>query len=380
MKLSRAGEFTLLLVATLTIMVGAALAPGLNAIAPALGMQDYGPLLITLPALGAVVFAPVFGRLIDRFGPHRVLFWGLWCYAIVGGMGVLVHGVWAVAIDRILLGGFAAGLMASGTAVISQWYQGLQRLVMIARQGMAIELGGVIFLFVGGLLSELSWRGPFLLYGLGVVCALMVLFLVPDRSSIASGGVGRGEAVPEETGQPIGSVLVFAVVAMAVFFSMVVTLPGYLAQVGFSGAQTGYLLSFISLVAVISAMFMPKVVKRMGEQKTLSLAFICYGVAHGLFAASVVTASLVLAAVFAGAGFGLSIPLLNHATVERSTESNRGRNLSYFAMAVFSGQFLTSFLELMPPNHAYTLGACALVSLAAAVASVWATGREPAVA
>jgi len=34
--------------------------------------------------------------------------------------------------------------------------------------------------------------------------------------------------------------------------------------------------------------------------------------------------------------------------VERSDENVRGRNLSYFTMVVFSGQFLTSFIEYIP--------------------------------
>ena len=35
---------------------------------------------------------------------------------------------------------------------------------MIARQGMAIELGGVLFLFAGGLLAQQRWSLPFALY------------------------------------------------------------------------------------------------------------------------------------------------------------------------------------------------------------------------
>jgi hypothetical protein len=57
MQLSRLGEITLLVISMLTIMVGAVLAPGLNSIAPALGVSKFAPLLITLPALGAILFA-----------------------------------------------------------------------------------------------------------------------------------------------------------------------------------------------------------------------------------------------------------------------------------------------------------------------------------
>ena len=45
--------------------------------------------------------------------------------------------------------------MAAGTGLISTFYTAA-RLAMIARQGMAIELGGVLFLFAGGLLARNS--------------------------------------------------------------------------------------------------------------------------------------------------------------------------------------------------------------------------------
>lgn len=52
------------------------------------------------------------------------------------------------------LGGVTALVMAAGTGLISEFYEGHERLTMIARQGMPIELGGVIFLFIGEVLAS----------------------------------------------------------------------------------------------------------------------------------------------------------------------------------------------------------------------------------
>lgn len=362
MQLSRTGEFSLLLAATLTIMVGAALAPGLNSIAPALGMEEYAPLLITLPALGAILFAPLFGKLVDRLGARITLVVSLLGYCLLGTGGALLHGALPVTLDRILLGGFAAGVMAAGTAEISQWYSGKARLAMIAKQGMAIELGGVIFLFVGGLLAELHWQAPFALYVLGLICALLVWLSVPTRGIRIP---GYAPDSPQEMAS-MRPIMLCTFVAMALFFSMVITLPGLMASLGFSEAETGYLLSFISLVAVVAALLMPKMVTRTSERTALGVAFLCYAAAHLLFASNTATPLLVLAALCAGVGFGFSIPLLNHATVENSKDHNRGRNLSLFAMAVFSGQFITSALEFLS-SPGTILYACALLSLVSAL-------------
>lgn len=360
MPLSRLGEYTLLLVAMLTIMVGAVLAPGLNSIAPALGFEAYAPLLITLPALGAILFAPLFGKMIDRFGARTALLTSLLGYFCFGVGGMWLYGPVMVVIDRIILGGFAVGSMAAGTVLISQWYTGKARLSMIAKQGMAIELGGVIFLFSSGYLSELNWQAPFMLYALAFVCVVLTLFSIPGKEPENE---AENSASDDRKAQPMGPIMAYAVLAMSLFYNMFITLPGLLAEFQFTESQAGYLLSFISLIAVFSAMVMPKIVDKFSENTTLMLGFTSLALAHGLFAISTVTAMLVLAATFAGIGFGFSIPLLNHATVERSTEQNRGRNLSLFGVAVFTGQFLTSFFGLVPVPNTTILLTCAMIGV-----------------
>ncbi|MDO6568805.1 MFS transporter [Alteromonas sp. 1_MG-2023] len=348
----------------LTIMVGAVLAPGLNSIAPALGVSEFAALLITLPALGAILFASFFGKLIDSIGARKTLVLGLWGYLLLGIGGIWVHGPLWVSIDRILLGGFAAGVMASGTAIISHWYHGKARLSVIAKQGMAIELGGVIILFLGGLLSEIDWRAPFLLYGLALVCLVLTAISVPKYVPEIE-PVLKNENT--QNSDSLRAVLINAVLAMSLFFSMFITLPSHLGDLSYSEAQTGYLLSFISLMAVLSALIMPKIVHMKSEKVTLFLAFLSFAAAHGIFAIAETTSLLVIAAIFAGTGFGFSIPLLNHATVERSSDTNMGRNLAWFAMAVFSGQFLTSALEFLPVADSGVFTVCGVIALACSV-------------
>ncbi|UPR54282.1 MFS transporter [Vibrio cyclitrophicus] len=374
MMLTKLGEFTLLAIATLTIMVGAALAPGLNSIANELGVSEYASFLITLPALGAILFAPVFGKFIDTHGARKVLMISLLGYGVFGLLGMFLYGPIMVAVDRIVLGGFTAGVMASGTAVISDLYRGQARLNMIAKQGMSIELGGCLFLFAGGLLSEVSWQGPFLLYSFALLFMLFMWKAIPvyeyrQKNAVAAPHLLTTEPLTASQAKAgkITHIMVYSILAMTTFFSMFVILPVLLGDLGFSQAQTGFFLSFISFIAVLSAMVMPKVVTRFDERVTLRLAFVSYALAHTAFASSSNLYLLVMASMLAGIGFGLSIPLLNHATVLVSDESNRGKNLALFAMAVFLGQFLTSLLELSPFTISTTLLVCALASMITAL-------------
>ena len=347
--LKTAGSFTLLCIASLTIMVGTLLAPGLVSISQGLGITDNTVLLITLPSLGAVVFAPFAGKLIDKYGAYKLLVIGLFLYGVEGASAYFLKGPTLVFANRFLLGGITAVVMASCTVLISDWYTGEARLGMIAKQGMAIELGGVIFLFLGGLLASQFWALPFSLYLIAWVFLAMLLLFVPNKNSVASNNDEVSEHLHHKAnnGLSLKSVYVISTLAMTIFFTSTVLLPIVMNEENFDESQIGQLLAFISLVAVVTAGFMPKITKKFGEPKVLALAFLAFALSYICFTQAS-TLLLVLGAILIGIGFGFSIPLLNHMTVELSDVKVRGRNLSYFTMAVFSGQFFTSFMEYIP--------------------------------
>jgi len=77
---------------------------------------------------------------------------------------------------------------------------------------------------------------------------------------------------------------------------------------------------------------------------------------------------LVLGAIAMGAGFGLSVPLVNGMTVERCPAPVRAKGLAYLSIAIFAGQFLSSFMELIPGKNGTAFLAAAGLALCAAAA------------
>ncbi|TFY87707.1 MFS transporter [Pseudomonas nabeulensis] len=363
---SKLGAFSLLAIACLTIMVGCVIVPGLPSIAKNLGTESTAGLLVTIPSLGVVLFGPLAGRFIDKVGLYKAVCIGLFLYGLLGAGGAFLHGEVIVFADRLLLGGATALVMAGGTGLISAFYHGKARLQMIASQGMSIELGGVIFLFLGGLLATAGWRWPFVLYLASWVMLLMVLVFVPRPTG------EQPEEAEETTKKPVPRALkevyAAAVFSMLAFFTAIIMLPLKLNAMGLTEAETGYFLAFVSLVAVAAAALMPTLVSRLREHGTLSLAFVAYAAAHALFAFAPSLEYFVVGAVFMGAGFGFSVPLVNHMTVEQSHAQVRGRNLAYLSMAIFSGQFLCSAIELAPSgNETLIFGISCALAIAAAI-------------
>ncbi|WP_409026511.1 MFS transporter [Janthinobacterium sp. SUN098] len=377
-SISKTATCTLLSVASLTIMVGCVLVPGLPSIAARLGVADAASWLVTLPSLGVVLSGPFAAMLMQRLGLHRSLLAGLFLYGLLGVSGMFLHGHVAVFANRFLLGAPTALVMASGTGLISALFSGQARLRMIARQGMTIELGGVLFLALGGLLATAAWRYPFLLYLFAWLLLASAWRCVPAPEPAGDAGLDGPPPAPGPS-RALLFVHALAALSMTVFFAAIIVLPLRLQQLGWSEDRAGYLLSFVSLVAVAAAWLMPLAVRRLHEHGTLGAAFACYALAHLLFAGAAALPMLLAGAVALGMGFGLSVPLCTHMTVERSHLPSRNRNLAYLSMAIFGGQFLSSFMTYLPGSHATMFAAtAALALLGAAVAAAPLLRRRPA--
>ncbi|MFB1083068.1 MFS transporter [Jeotgalibacillus sp. JSM ZJ347] len=370
-ELSKSGIFALMLAASLTVMVGSAITPALPTISGHFNMENHAAWLTTLPSLGVVIFAPLAGKLIDRAGPYISLCIGLFLYGALGITAIWLEGTSIILIDRILLGGATAVVMSAATGLLAEFFDKEKRLKMIALQGMSIEAGGIIFLSIGGILGSFGWQFPFLLYLIGWIALITLVIFVPFPSKEEK----KEMPLDEMSSKKIWPVLLSAMLAMTIFFVTMVSVPFYLAEhFHMTSEGTGYFLAMISLVAVISASQMPKVVSKMNDYSTLMSGFILFGTGYLLLG---LNQTFILVAIgggiLIGFGFGFTIPLANHMTVEKSSTTNRGKNLAYFSSAVFLGQFLSSFVEsisddlsvvyIMTAAASLLIGACFFILL-----------------
>ncbi len=360
-KISNFGIFTILFVSSLTIMVGAVIAPSLSGIVQYKNLGFSPSWLITLPSLGVVIFAPIVGNLLNRLGTLKLLSLGLIPYAFLGVAGAFITNDYLLILDRILLGATTVIIQVSVTAYIADFFSGEVRMKMIAWQGMSIELGGVVFLAVGGVLGELNWQYPFYIYLIALLCLILVLKTLPKSENKRQESRGDLEIINNKS--KVFLIFSASLLAMMLFFISFVTLPLYLPKsYGFSESQIGYFMSFISVIAILTASQMPKMVKTVGSGKTVVLGFLFFMLGYFVLTTTQSISFLILTAVFIGVGFGFTIPLLNHMMLEVSTLQQQGKNLGLFSMGVFGGQFLSTFINYISYNYKAIYGVAAILA------------------
>lgn len=358
--ISKMGSVSLLMIASLTIMVGTVVAPGLLSISTQLGVQNYAPWLITIPSLGVVVFGFFLERVVTKLGYYNALKVGLLSYGFFGFYGMFLEGVVPVFIDRFLLGGATGIVLVSVNGLITHFYHGQQRVKMIALQIISVESGGVLILGLSGILAVISWEYPFYIYLFAWIFFIMMTLFIPKPDTTVDTQKKDNTA---EIKNSIKSILSLVLFSMFLFFTVIIILPIYLLDFGFTEDHIGYLLAFLSAVAMLTAGTTPKLSQVLQQRTIITSAFLAYTIGHFVFFFFTGTVYFILGSLFLGIGFGLAMPTLNHIVIEKSLPVNLIKNLAFFTMMIFLGQFLSSFSVFVPGDISFIFLSAAMFSL-----------------
>lgn len=130
------------------------------------------------------------GRLVDRFGPRRLLVLGMLSYAVASALAAFAPSVGMLILARMLLGASAVTMAPAGMALIRRMFPAQRQFSTALALFMAAFSGGMAMgPPLGGLLLEHFWWGSIFLVNVPValVVALLAGRLLPDVP-----GSGRG--------------------------------------------------------------------------------------------------------------------------------------------------------------------------------------------
>ena len=226
-------KLTLLLVSSLTIMSVITISPALPQMAIAFSYVKNAAFIVkmvlTIPALMIALFSPVAGRLIDRYGRLSILRISLIVYAVAGSAGFYLDNLYSILISRIVLGMAVGMSMTIVITLIADYFEGKERLKFVGIQIAFMSLGGILFIGVGGVLADVGWRYPFLLYLFSLlVFPLTLIFLNEPKVIKQTKQILQNVKAPQ-----IIWTLFFNIMLMwIIFFLIPVQIPFYLKSLG----------------------------------------------------------------------------------------------------------------------------------------------------
>jgi DHA1 family tetracycline resistance protein-like MFS transporter len=221
-----------------------------------------------------LIFAPILGRLSDKYGRRPVLL-----ISIIGtGIGFLMLGfattLWMLFVGRIL-DGITGGNISTAQAYIADITTKEDRAKGMGLLGAAFGMGFVFGPAIGGILSRWGVAVPFLFAAaLCFANAILLYFTLPETVTpdhparvSAAGGRGLSQLIQSLRDPRLGFVLVIYFLFVVAFSIMTTSFSLYtMFRFGYDAQHTGYLFAYVGVLAVIvQGGLIGRLVKRFGE-------------------------------------------------------------------------------------------------------------------
>ena len=269
-------KLTLLLTSSLTIMsvitISAALPQMAAAFSDVKNSAFLVKLVLTLPALMIALFSPITGRFIDRYGRLRILWFALVLYAISGSAGYYLNNLYQILISRAVLGISVGMSMTIVITLIADYFEGAERQKFVGLQIAFMSLAGIIFISLGGVLTDYGWQYPFLIYLFAlVVLPLSIIFLKEPAITKRINSGALQEKAPAVTWMLFINIMIM----WLVFFLIPVQIPFHLKAIGIQkNSLIGAAIAMSTLFSAISSFFYSNIKGKLSFLSVFSLGYL----------------------------------------------------------------------------------------------------------
>ncbi len=335
-------------------------------------------LILTMPALFIVLSSTLCGYLVDKYGRKNILVMGTLLYGFAGSAGLWVDTLTAILISRALLGISVAAVMTVCITLIGDYYRGSERQHFMGLQSAFMAFGGVVFITFGGVLADISWRAPFIIYTAAffLLPSIMITINEPERADISDGSENN-VLPPSAPLSIIFLIIAAAFTGMAIFYMIPVHIPFLLNSFGdISNTQIGLALSSFVLMGAIVSLNYQQILKRLTYPTIYLICFFLLGAGYILISFSGSYYQIFSGMILGGIGSGLLMPNSNVWLLSEAPEHLRGRLSGTLTSAIFLGQFLSPVMtHPLVDNYSVTTAFLIIGISVAGISLILATGR-----
>lgn len=362
-KMSLLG-LSLLLISAFSIST--ALPPMLDYYSPSFSAAQV-ELLVSVPSFSVVAML-LLNSFIDKWlSDRQLIVTGLLLLSSAGIFPFFVQAYPLVLLSRIAFGMGIGLINAKAIAIISQRYQGKERVQMLGIRGSMELIGGASCSLLVGQLLKIHWTFAFLIYGFGFVILIMYLLFVPTMEQVEKKQITKRKQVLNK--KDLGMILGMALLAgFVICINSSISLRVPLFQVAGKTIESGQSALVLSLEQGIGIVAGLSFASLIGHFKNRLLLIVMFLLAVCLFGMSVASNLPILILSSVGVGFFYSIiltiifnrlsesiarNLLNKATAYVLLGCNLGSAISPYVLKL---------LALISPSFSWIFLAYATVS------------------
>ena len=337
-------KLALLLASMMVLMGSAAVSPALHGIEVELETSKFlASMVISLPSLVVAVFGFPMGYLADRVGLAKVLIASLVLFIVAGVSGYFCSDIYTLLATRVFLGVGIAGISTAATGLMGIYYDGDERRRVMAVQSAFMGFGGVVLEIIGGLMADVSWNVPFLVYLIAV--PILIAGLIAVRDVILPTGNGAAPAQRFAEGSKAHMVVLYASIFMLMFLMFIVTanVSDILTSMGESMTVCGFILALMGLTQVFTSLAYSRVRRIPKYQYMLLAAFLLQAVAITMFASDSL-AVLTVGVGIMGVVLGLGMPTITNNLSMMSPPAAQGKTMGIYSCLMNLGTSLSTVI------------------------------------
>lgn len=341
-------KMALLLVSSLTIMsmitISASLPDMTSHFSFVEDNEKLVKLVLSFPGLFIAISAIVTGVIIDRIGRLKLLGAALVFYTIGGASGFWLDNLYLILAGRALLGLSVGISMTIVTTLVADYYQGKSRQKFAGLQIAVMSLGGILFITLGGILADINWRSPFLLYLFSlIILPFVYLYLKEPKKEVVTSHENHKITSPKI----IWFVFINVMLMWILFFIIPIQVPFHLKGIGVEkNALIGIAIASSTLFSAISAFSYSKIKSLFSFKQIFAIGYFLMAVAFVIIAFGNSYLLVMISMLLAGLGMGVMIPNANIWVMQLAPIEIRGREIGRLTTFWFMGQFLSPFLLL----------------------------------
>ena len=375
-------KLALLMASMMVLMGSAAVSPALHGIEVELGTSKFlASMVISLPSLVVAVCGFPMGYLADRVGLAKTFIASLALFIASGVLGYFCTDIGTLLATRVFLGVGIAGISTAATGLMGIYYDGDERMRVMAIQSAFMGFGGVVLEVIGGLMADVAWNVPFLVYLIAL--PILVGGLAAVRDVVMPGRVG-GSSGEFAEGSRANMAVLYASIFMLMFLMFIVTVnvSDILTSMGESMTVCGLVLALMGLTQVFTSLAYSRLRRIPRYQHVLMAAFALQAVGILMFSSDEL-AVLSVGVGIIGVGLGIGMPTITNNLAMMSPASAQGRTMGVYSCLMNLGTSLSAVvmapvIAALGYTASFELAAAAMVVFGAAVVVTGRFLRQPA--
>ena len=279
---------------------------------------------------------------------------GLLLYVITGAGCFFVDYIWVLLALRALLGVSVGMIMPLSTGLLAYYFPPEKQAGLMGLSAAMNQMGGVVATLLAGLLANVSWNYAFLVYLLGLIAVVLVLFNLPNER--LKGGSGPSlNLLKRFHPSVVGMFLVM------VLFFIYPTRFAISAHAGTDLSNNAITLIMVGLdvVAFLIGLVFGRMMQgfRHGMKYLAPAGFI---IGYLLLSMGSSLPLLLTGSAFIGIANGIGVPYLNTIASMKAGKEAASTVMPLLSAALYLGQFLSPLI--ITPLGALCFGATDLLA------------------